>query len=272
MSPQSPRLDPNLVSNALGTDAALLGVGTFGDTWRVGDRAVKILCGAPADPRRIEREVEALQRVSHQNVVGLYALTDLFVDGRSYPALEFEYIAGGDIAERINKQEWPDPDEAESLLAALLAGLHELHESGTIHRDLKPANVALRDGNWQSPVILDLGLSKQVDAATLTVYPGILGTPMYMAPEQLRSQPAHKASDLFAVGVMVHQLLNRQHPFYDEGVTYEFDRMLEAVEAGARPLTATAPEGLRRVLDRLLSVQAHKRGSTRSNLRILRLP
>lgn len=269
MTLQSPRLDPRLVTSVLGPDASLLGVGTFGDTWRAGGRAIKILCGAPADPRRIEREVEALLRVDHENVVRLYELSHLVIGDRTYPALEFEYIAGGDIAERISKQDWPSQPEAEGLLVALLTGLHELHESGTIHRDLKPANVALRNGDWRKPVILDLGLSKQVDAATLTVYPGFLGTPPYMAPEQLRSQPAHKASDLFAVGVMVHQVLNRQHPFYEDGKVYDIDAMVTAVEGGPRSLPADTAEGLRRVLDRLLSVQVHRRGSTRSNLRIL---
>ncbi|SCL21403.1 Protein kinase domain-containing protein [Micromonospora nigra] len=269
MTLPNPRLDPRLVTSVLGSDAALLGVGTFGDTWKAGGRAVKILCGAPADPRRVEREVEALQRVNHENVVRLYGLTHLAFGDRTYPALEFEYIAGGDMAERIGKQEWPTETEAGSLLTALLTGLHELHESGTIHRDLKPANVGLRNGDWRKPVILDLGLSKQVDAATLTVYPGFLGTPPYMAPEQLRSQPAQKASDLFAVGVMVHQVLRREHPFYEDGKVYDFDAMLRAVESGSRALPAETPEGLRRVLDRLLSVQAHRRGSTRSNLRIL---
>jgi serine/threonine protein kinase len=114
-----------------------------------------------------------------------------------------------------------------------------------------------------------LGLSKQLDASTLTIYPGRLGTPGYMAPEQLRGQPAQKASDLFAVGVVVHQLVAQRHPFFEDGRTYDFDAMLLAVEAGHADLQPTASEGLRRVTDRLLSAQAHRRGSTRSNLRIL---
>lgn len=258
-----------MVAPYLEPDAELLGVGTYGDTWRSGDRAVKILCGAPTDPRRVAREVEALQRVDSPHVVKLYNLKQLSISGTDYLALEFEFVRGGDISNRIAADDWPTVSETTSLLINLLLGLQALHESGSIHRDLKPANIALRDRSWLHPVILDLGLSKQVDASTVTVYPGLLGTPAYMSPEQLRGQPAHKASDLFAVGVMIHQLLTRRHPLYEPSEYYDLSDMLKRLEDGIEPLPDGYPEPLRRVIERITSIPTHRRGSTRSNLRIL---
>ncbi|MEV4631203.1 serine/threonine-protein kinase [Micromonospora sp. NPDC049523] len=271
MSSPEPRLPRHLVIPLLGSEAELLGVGTYGDTWRSGDRAVKILCGAPTDPRRVTREVEALQRVDNPHVVRLYGLRRLSISSNDYQALEFEFVPGGDISERITAKDWPTVEQATSLLIALLQGLQALHESGSIHRDLKPANIALRSRSWALPVILDLGLAKQLDASTVTIYPGLLGTPAYMAPEQLRGQPAHKASDLFAVGVVIHQLLLGRHPLYDPSESYELPDMLRLIESGIPPISLEYPEALRRVVTRLTSVQAYRRGSTRSNLQILGL-
>ena len=121
------------------------------------------------------------------------------------------------MAGRVRAGQLPSVDEAVEFLQGLLTGVGHMHEQQTVHRDIKPANIALHGGDWSRPVLLDLGLARGAGEATITAYPSLLGTPAYMAPEQLQCQPARQASDLFAAGVTVRELLGGRHPFYDPG-------------------------------------------------------
>ncbi|WP_204076417.1 serine/threonine-protein kinase [Planotetraspora phitsanulokensis] len=269
MSVDGPRLPHAEVQACLGSQATFLGGGTFGDTWRCGSEAVKVLCGAASDPSQIQREINGLTRVKHPNVVELYEVRMLSIGGDSYPAMIFEYIAGGDVLERLLQDQWPSTDEAEDFLRNLLEGINALHETSTIHRDIKPANIALRNGRWNDPVILDLGLSKQLDARTITVYPNLIGTPLYMAPEQLRGERAVKASDLWAVGLVTAQLLLREHPFYKTGENISAQEYLDRLRIGPPSFPPNLKQSTSAALKRLLSYVAYSRGSARSNLRRL---
>jgi serine/threonine protein kinase len=244
-------------------------MGAFGDTWRAGDTAIKIICSENYPTERLDREVEGLRRVNSPNVVTLLETLSLHLGGAIRPAMRFEFIDGGDISGRVNLMQWPDVAEAEHLLRGLLSGVQALHKANTIHRDIKPENIALRDGSWGSPVLLDLGLAKQIDRSTITVYPGHIGTAAYMAPEQLRGEPARKTADLWAIGVTVRQLLCHRHPFYGDGESFTIEQALKKLSEGPLPLPHDVKEPLRTVLDRLTSVQEYERGSAGSNLRRL---
>ena len=110
-----------------------------------------------------------------------------------------------------------------------------------VHRDIKPGNIALRDGDWSRPVLLDLGLARSADEATITVYPAAVGTAWYMAPEQLEGRRARKAADLFAVGVDRARGPGRRHPFYDDGASYTYADMTALIAKGPHPLPAGTP-------------------------------
>ena len=140
---------------------------------------------------------------------------------------------------------------------------------GTLHRDIKPPNVALRAGVWDQPVLLDLGLAKSATERTLTIYPSLVGTTAFMAPEQLQQQRARKASDLFAVGVTVRRLVCGRHPFFEDGVDYTYDEAIKKIEAGPAPLPGDLPDHVRTVLDLIVQYRQHDRGSATSNLRRL---
>jgi serine/threonine protein kinase len=267
---EKPRFPASEVSAALGEDVEFLGRGTYGDTWRAGGTAVKVICFDNYPETRLKREVEGLSRVRSTFVVQLIETMSLSLGGVLRPALRFEYIPGGDLAERIKLGQWPTIVEAEELLEGLLTGADALHQAKTIHRDIKPGNIVLRDGKWAKPVLLDLGLAKQLGSTTITVYPGHVGTYPYMAPEQLEGARARKASDLWAIGVTVRQLINRGHPFYSMNETMSIDQALRKLREGPAPLPETVSIGARSVLDRLTSVKEYDRGSTGSNLRRLR--
>ena len=138
-----------------------------------------------------------------------------------------------------------------------------------MHRDIKPANIALRGGDWSRPVLLDLGLARSAGEATITAYPAQVGTPAYMAPEQLQGLPARQASDLFAAGVTVRELLGGRHPFYDPGPLLPPAEMIARIAKGPYPLPAGVPGHVAELLDRLTAERTADRGSARSSLKRL---
>jgi serine/threonine protein kinase len=155
-----PRFSKDDVAAALGGEVSLLGSGSFGDIWRLGDTAVKIICADSYPVARLAREVDGLRRVTSVNVVRLLSTGDVFLGGRQRPILTFEYIPGGDLGDKIRDGKWPSLADAISLMDGLLCGVKDLHGSGTVHRDIKPHNIALRNGDWSQAVLLDLGLAR----------------------------------------------------------------------------------------------------------------
>jgi serine/threonine-protein kinase len=263
---QAPRFDSTEVGAALGGPVSHLGSGTFGDTWRHGDTAVKIMCGEPLPPERLQREVGGLSRVSSPYVVRLDAIGRVELSGREYQALVFEYIRGDDVAKRIAAGRLPSTAEAEAFLRGLLTGVGHMHDKKTVHRDIKPANVALRGDDWSRPVLLDLGLARGDEETTITAYGFAVGTKRYMAPEVLRGQPQRPPADLFAVGVTVREALAGRHPFYDPGTYLSPAEMIDKIASGPCPLPAGVPAHVEELLDRLTDSRKAPRGTAYSCL------
>lgn len=265
----APRFTEDEVAAALGGPVSPLGSGSYGDTWRHGDTAVKIICDGSYSQARLDREVAGLRRVSGPHVVRLLETRAVVLRGEQRQALVFEYIAGGDIARRLAAGMLPALAEGVAFLRGLLAGVKDMHDKQTVHRDIKPANIALRDDDWSRPVLLDLGLARGAGEVTITVYPGPLGTFYYMAPEQLEGQPARNAADLFAVGVTAREVLGGRHPFYDAGTAYTPADMIERISKGPYPLPPGVPGPVAELLDRLTAERQSDRGSARSSLKRL---
>ncbi|RRQ25325.1 serine/threonine protein kinase [Rhodococcus sp. Eu-32] len=266
-----PRFPPAEVALALGVpEVNFLGEGAFGDTWQVGDRAIKIICDEAYPPERVAREVSGLRRVDSPHVVRLFEAGSVELGGRKRPALTFEFVPGGDLEQTIAAKRRPSSVESHSLLLGLLMGVQALHAANsTLHRDIKPGNVALRNRAWSEPVLLDLGLAKSTSETTFTRYPGRLGTDFFMPPEQLTGQRARKASDLFAIGVTVRLAITGRHPFFDGVESLTIDNAIARIEAGPSPLPPSTDPRVLSVLDRLVSPSQSERGSARSNLRRL---
>ncbi|MEV5642274.1 serine/threonine-protein kinase [Streptomyces flaveolus] len=240
-----------------------LGTGTFGETWRIvadgDDAAYKIIYRDDADLERLRREIESYRRVVSANVVRLDNVMPLEVAGDRRVTLVFEYIEGGDLAEAIPKAR-PTADQLVNLARGLLQGISAIHAANLLHRDLKPANIALRGGDYAHPVILDLGLAKLMDVESITRYPQAIGTPMYMAPEQLRGDRALKASDLWAVGVVLYEAATGIHPYVAPGETLSWDTFFERIK-NKPALPGHVPATVSDLIDRCLSEQPHKRGT-----------
>lgn len=263
------KLDPSKLCKALGArEAKFLGSGGFGETWLVqldgGPAAIKIL--HTATPERLEREIEALQRCNSPHVVRLIEYRSIEYNRKQLPALVFEYVDGGDLYSHIERGNWPKSlGELRSFAIGLLRGVVELHRRDVIHRDIKPQNIILRNGNYASPVLVDLGIARLVDLETITRYPMALGTLPFMAPEQLRGERAHKGTDVWAVGVVLYMLATRRHPFYTD-VPIDYEDALDRLGTGPDPLPESLPEEFTRVVLRMLEPQVHRRGTAARNL------
>jgi mono/diheme cytochrome c family protein len=174
--------------------------------------AVKMISGGGMGPKTLLRfglEAAAAACLQHPHVVQIFQVGQV----KGHPFFSMEYLAGGSLAALLARQP-PTARRAAELTATLAHAVHAAHERGVLHRDLKPANVLLTaDG---VPKIADFGLAKLLGGEAAHTQTGdILGTPSYMAPEQAEG---HKdqigpATDVYALGAILYELLARQPPF-----------------------------------------------------------
>jgi eukaryotic-like serine/threonine-protein kinase len=252
---------------AITTGAAVaeyLGTGSYGETWRIefsDGRSVarKFLYKDGYDVDRLAREVEGLRRVDSPFVVELLGVGDITFRKRAVPYLDFEFIAGGSLENWIANNGKVTEREAVGLASGLLLGVAALHEAQVLHRDIKPANIGLRDGDLARPVLLDLGLAKLLDLESITQYPSHVGTAMYMSPEQLRGERAGKGADVWAVGVVLHEVLSRRHPFFRDGEKLTLAEVLERL--ASPPALSSATPALQRLVTRCLLPEPYQRGN-----------
>jgi serine/threonine-protein kinase len=167
---------------------------------------------------RFAREANALRLLEHPNLVGA---VDVFVE-RGTLFLVMEKVAGRTLGERIRSEGALPPRDALVLARQILDGVGHAHAQGVIHRDLKPDNIILAamPGGWERAKIIDFGLAKLVgDAAAafgsnvLTSTGLVFGTPAYMAPEQALGRLVDGRADVYAVGVILFEMLVGHLPF-----------------------------------------------------------
>jgi eukaryotic-like serine/threonine-protein kinase len=195
----------------------LIGEGGFGQVWRaLRERdgmlvAIKVLhlelIRSNDALRRFERELEAIGRLDHRNVVRALDHGTLD-DGRPY--LVLEYIEGPSLRDVIHERGSLPPHETLAILEPLCDALTQAHAVELVHRDVKASNVILgHDAHGPRPVLLDFGLVKLLDAEGpgLTSSRSMLGTPAAMAPEQMKGLPVNAATDVYAIGLLASHML-----------------------------------------------------------------
>jgi eukaryotic-like serine/threonine-protein kinase len=214
--------------------------------------------------RRFRREAQIVARLQHPGIVSIFDY-GTFPDGGAY--LVMELVRGEDLRRVLQREGALDPARAARILSAVCQAIAAAHREGVLHRDLKPENILLPEAGDIEAKVLDFGVAKLVgdraDApsgrdATLTAAGSIVGTPAYMAPEQLRGAPPDQRTDVFALGVIAYELLSGELPF-SRG---SFADVIVAQDRGARPLAASAarvPAPLDRVVMRALSIDPDRR-------------
>jgi eukaryotic-like serine/threonine-protein kinase len=182
---------------------------------RVLDRrvAVKLLrddiATDPAVRERFLREARTAAKFTHPNAVTVY---DTGQDGRQ-PWIVMELVRGEDLSRRLTLSGRLDESEAVRITDAVLAALEAAHRDGMVHRDVKPGNIMLLDDGGVK--LADFGIAKSVQDATagMTATGQIIGTAKYLSPEQVEGHPATPASDAYATGVVLYEMLAGDPPF-----------------------------------------------------------
>ncbi|MBU8895168.1 serine/threonine protein kinase [Corallococcus sp. H22C18031201] len=172
---------------------------------------------APLALRRFRREAATLQRLRHPHIVEVRGHGTL-ADGR--PFIAMEWLEGRDLAAELAQRGPLSPREALEVMEQVGSALREAHAAGVVHRDLKPQNVVRLAGSGESPRVklVDFGVAKGLRPgapgnSTLTHTGTAMGTPLSMAPEQVRGEVPDTRTDLYALGVLLFQLVTGQPPF-----------------------------------------------------------
>jgi len=212
---------------------------------------------------RLDREILALQSISHPNVVRLIEYTRSSKPGQQKHYIVEEFVAGVDLEDKLHPaQQWSRLD-ASVFFAALFDGLGALKKLNIVHRDLKPSNIRVRpDG---SPVIIDFGLARLLDQPdiTSTSEGAAIGTLRYFSPEQCRGtkHDIEHRTDLFAAGVLLYQALIGVHPFWQDGMTNQqlHDAICESYDYLETPEFLALPKPWKIIIGRLLNKERAER-------------
>ncbi|HYO26588.1 MAG TPA: serine/threonine-protein kinase, partial [Lacipirellulaceae bacterium] len=208
--------------------------------------AVKlILHGAlasPADRRRFAAEAAAAAGLKHPNIVVIHEVGE----HAGQPYFSMEYVPGENLS-RIIRRALPAPAQAAHYVAEVARAVQYAHDHGVLHRDIKPSNVLVDDAGRVR--IMDFGLAKQLDAeadSKLTLSGQLLGTPSYMAPEQITGPQAAigPACDVYGLGALLYELLTGEPPFREASPMETLIAALESDPALPRRLNPQTPRPL----------------------------
>lgn len=204
---------------------ALIGKGAMAEVYRAIDLqtsanvAVKVLRSAlisdSAVMQRFQREGEVQARLRHRNVAALLATG---VTEKNEPYLVVELLRGKSLRGVMKQEGRVAAKRAASYAWQALQGLSAVHGAGILHRDLKPANIMLEPspGPIERVVLIDFGFATFEGSAKLTAQGTVVGSLRYIAPERLRGEPIDQRSDVYAIGVMLYELLMGQPPFQSD--------------------------------------------------------
>ena len=244
---------------------APLGAGGMGEVYRARDTrlgrevALKVL---PADlahdsarRARFEQEARVLAALNHPNILGIFDIGDSYV---VMELVEGSTLRGAQLPLR----------KVLDIGAQIAEGLAAAHGAGITHRDLKPDNVMVtKDGRVK---ILDFGLAKvkgpqgSEESRTAVSDPGaVMGTVGYMSPEQVRAQAVDGRSDIFSLGVLLHELIRGERPFLGDSAA---ETMAAITKTDAPPLPEGTPSGVVRVIDGCLGKQPEERWQSARDL------
>ena len=211
------------------------------------------LCRDPSSRRRFLREAHAVAQLDHPNVATIYD-TGESEGGRVFLALAF--YEGETLQQKLERGPL-SLSETVGIARQIARGLAAAHQRKIVHRDVKPANVVvLPDGTVK---LLDFGLAKMSGATTLTRFGSSPGTPAYKSPEQTRGVMVDPRSDVWALGVVLYEMVTGRVPF---GGEYEQAIIYSILNEPLRPLEGPVPAGLAAVIERALDKEAAKRYQT----------
>lgn len=210
----------------------------------------------PVARARFEREARLLADIQSPHLVS-YVAHGKDADGRF--CLVTEWLVGETVEERIGRGRVPDY-EALTIVREAALGLAALHEAGIVHRDVKPSNLFLAraEGGW-TVKLLDLGIALTSGDLALTGQDLVIGSPVYISPEQIRGEEPTAAADLYALAVVFYELLTGQRPFNGTDTVTVLRRVLTEPTPRLRAARMDLPGALDALLDRCLAKEPARR-------------
>ena len=237
----------------------VLGHGGMGTVYLAHDRdldrqvALKVIAPNLAEDagilERFKREVHLSSKVTHRSVLRVHDLGT--ADGMHF--LTMEYVSGRDLTTLLKEEGRPSLARVRTIFREICEGLAAAHERQVLHRDLKSPNIMVDDQDHAH--ITDFGLAKLLEGGTATVTGAILGTPHYMAPEQVRGEVADERADIYALGIILYEMLTGSLPFKGNSGWEVALQRLQGPPVRAGHLNPETPSDLERILDRCLAVE-----------------
>jgi serine/threonine protein kinase len=242
-----------------------IGRGGFAQVYRGFDTklkrpvAVKVLDEA-GDMARVKtrflREAESMAKCNHPNIAAVYD----YAEHNNQPYMVMEYIDGPTLLDLVEKSPLT-PRQTCAIALQVCRGMSYAHKNGVIHRDLTLRNVMVVQGADEIPLvkILDFGLAKILHEQAETTGKSMVGTPYYMAPEQIKDETIDGRVDIFAFGVGLHRLINGRFPFHAEHPTALMYLILNESDVS---FADAVPDGMRRIILRCLEKDRDARASS----------
>jgi len=240
--------------------------GGMGDVWRCIDEvlgrtvAVKILLPSlleePGFTERFRGEALTMATINHPSVVDIY---DYGSDPTAGAYLVMEYVEGDALSRTLARVSRLTPARTMALVAQAADALQAAHEKGVVHRDVKPGNLLVRPNG--TLVLTDFGIARSAGAAALTAAGSVLGTAMYISPEQAMGEQASPLSDVYALGVVAYQCLAGRRPFEGEN---PLEIAMRHVREVPPPLPPDIPPNVRTIVERAMAKDPKQRWPTAS--------
>jgi len=244
----------------------LLGEGGMGAVYKSTDRvlnrfvALKVirreLASNPAILARFKQELLLAHQVTHRNVIRIYDLGE--AEGVMFITMEF--IEGKDLRSLIRDKQKFTPEEAVEVIQQVCWALDAAHSVGVIHRDLKPQNI-MRDATGRI-LVMDFGLARTVAGDGMTQTGAIVGTMEYMSPEQALGKDLDQRSDIFALGLILFELLTGKTPFHAESALASLIKRTQERAVSVSDIDAQIPGALAGIVSKCLERDLNERYQT----------
>lgn len=252
----------------------LLGQGGMSAVYRADDpnlrRAVAIklihghLAGDPEFVRRFEEEAAAVAQLRHPNIVQVY---DFNHDGDTY-YMVLEFVPGETLYDKLRQLNSAGVrmplEEVVAITTTLCEAVDYAHRRRMIHRDLKPANVMITPPG--QAILMDFGIVKIVGGDTQTATGAMIGTVAYMAPEQIRGERADHRTDIYALGVMLFEMVSGQRPFQGDSAPATMMMHLTEPVPDVRRLNSSVPAALVAVIEKAMAKAPEQRYQTAAEM------
>jgi len=203
------------------------------------------LCRDEECRARFKREAQAAAKLNHPNIMTVYDVGDY--QGRPFFAME--YVEGQALKEFIREGD-VSTDFAIDVTLQICEGLSKAHRAGVIHRDIKPSNIVI--DTERRARLVDFGLASVKGGEGLTRVGSTMGTVGYMSPEQVKGKDVDKRTDLFAVGVVLYEMITGKKPFEGKSDAATMDAILNTHPDPMARYKSDIPDGLQRIVDKLL--------------------